>query len=503
MLRPIRNHVTHHHQQPQQLQYQRTITGFGSGTNDNNTNNSIISKNYYTRIVMWFCSILLVMLQFMVAHIVHQHPSNNDNYQHYTTTTTSTTNLLGMDDAHTTMTKQDKVLSSHGRRVAIIPEYGTNSKRKSTTTNASSTTTAAAAAAAAITETTTRSSNSLNTNNFLRSNPISLINHVKVSPMNDNIKTVPIKVDIDHKNIDPILYPILKAGKMYSICRGDRSGSVIADMIYAHAFAYSYNITYAGNCCVTRGLPKDDTRNLIHELHWDVIMPFHCPKGVNNKKYNVLRPNATTISPLILNPDVYRLQGEKSNFKPEWRNSIQKALYKYNNNNSHMRRKENNNIYDIAVHVRRGDVTPCTYKRRYLPNIHYIQLIDQYIPNETVLNGRQVHVTIYSESDTFEPFDIFRERGYTIKLDTENLAEVWKALSTADVAILSRSYFSIIPATINPNIVVATEFFEFDVNVMDGWHFADPQLVKHSDEMIRQMFLTQCNNTKQLVTSIK
>jgi hypothetical protein len=302
----------------------------------------------------------------------------------------------------------------------------------------------------------------------------------------------PLPSDLYYEGIDPVLWPVLHQGKMYSVCRGDRSGSFIADMLYAHSFAFAHNITYAGNCCVTRGLPKAPTSNLIEDLHWNKVIPFQCPKGVNNKVYNVLYPNATTINPLMLNPEVYRLQGEMSNFKPAWKESIREAFLDYSD-------QSENRPFEIAVHIRRGDVTPCTYKRRYLPNDHYMQLIDKYTPSATELNGRPIHVTIYSESDTFEPFDVFVERNYTLELDTENLSQVWYALSTADVAILSRSYFSIVPAIINPNTVVATEFFEFDVKVMEGWEYADQELVKASDEKNREIYDTQCNSTKKTI----
>ena len=40
--------------------------------------------------------------------------------------------------------------------------------------------------------------------------------------------------------------------------------------------------------------------------------------------------------------------------------------------------RQDNSMYEIAVHLRRGDVSPCTHARRYLPNSHYLALIDQY-----------------------------------------------------------------------------------------------------------------------------
>jgi hypothetical protein len=303
----------------------------------------------------------------------------------------------------------------------------------------------------------------------------------------------PLPSDLYYEGVDPVLWPVLHKGKMYSVCRGDRSGSFIADMLYAHSFAFAHNVTYAGNCCVTRGLPKPATRKLLEDLHWNKIIPLQCPRGVNNKLYNVLYPNATTINPLMLNPHVYRLQGARSKFNPAWKESIREALLDFSDQSP-------NRPFEIAVHIRRGDVTPCTYKRRYLPNSHYMRLIDEYTPSATGLNGRPVHVTIYSESDTFEPFDVFVERKYTLELDSENLSDVWHALSTADVAILSRSYFSIVPAIINPNTVVATEFFDFNVTVMDGWEYADPTLVKASEKRILEMYYKQCNHKKSAET---
>jgi hypothetical protein len=435
----IKEHQPQHHHQQQ------------NDTVGNNANTA--TSKGCVRMILWFVAIVLVVLQLMIANIIYKNPTEHtQRIEQYP--------ILNFGG-------ENQPMHHRGRRAAIVIS---NRQRRQQTVVSS-------------TDIQPPKENE-NGNLYLRTNAYNFAEHVNFRNDIDAAKS-----GIHYNGMDPILYPILKAGRMYSICRGDRSGSVIADMIYAHAFAFAHNITYAGNCCVTRGLPKEDTRNLIHTLHWHTIIPFRCPAGVNNKKYNVLKPNATTISPLILNPDVYRLQGHRSNFKPKWRQSVQKELYKYTDHRP-------DRPFYIAVHVRRGDVTPCTYKRRYLPNSHYLALIDQYTPNATSLNGRPVVVTIYSESDTYEPFDVFRQRNYKLELDTENLAHVWKALSTADVAILSRSYFSIVPAAINPNTVVATEFFDFDVRVMDGWEHADTALVKESDELIRQIYVEHCNNTK-------
>ena len=458
----------HHYQQQRQHPNQkdgRIFNGTTVSQHHQNHRDGLVSATATapvtrgrTRLIFWLVAIGLVILQLMVANIIYLHPSEqSQRHEEYPI-------IPYFDNSLTSANQQER-----RRAASIVISQRNQQRRKQKRINA---TTSISANTKALRK---------NTYNFAEQ--VNLRSHIDAA-----------KAGIYYHGMDDVLYPIMKVGKMYSICRGDRSGSVIADMIYAHAYAYAHNITYIGNCCVTRGLPKEDTKNLIHSLHWHTIIPFKCPKGVNNKIYNLSKPNATSIHRLLVNPDVYRLQGNRSAFTPAWRRSIHKALYKYEDHHK-------DRPYHIAVHVRRGDVTPCTYKRRYLPNSHYLALIDQYTPNATTLNGRPLQVTIYSESNTFEPFDAFTERNYNLEIDTEHLAHVWSALSTADVAILSRSYFSIVPAAINPNIVVATEFFEFDVHVMDGWEFADPSLVESSDEIIRQMFLSQCNNTKKLVGS--
>jgi hypothetical protein len=304
-----------------------------------------------------------------------------------------------------------------------------------------------------------------------------------------------------HKHVDPILQPIIQSGgMMYSMCRLDRSGSFILEMLHAHAFAFHNNLTYAGNCCVSSGVPREDTLNILKNLQWDKILPFACPDGVDSMKYNFHwpLPNATEISPLILNGNVFR---KNSNFRPAWRESIRKELLKQiqiNANDTDVAMKMNDKPYEIAVHVRRGDATPCTnlthVQRRYLPNSYYISLVEQYTPTEQDLNGRSVHVTIYSESDSFEVFDAFEQRGYDVHLDTENLADVWRAIANADVAILSRSFFSMVPATVNPNIVVATKFYY----LLEGWKDVNHTLVEQSDELVSEMAKSmKCNVATQ------
>jgi len=292
---------------------------------------------------------------------------------------------------------------------------------------------------------------------------------------------------------DNVMTPALKAGKMYSLGRLDRSGSVISDMLYAHAFAFFHNITYAGACHTVRGLPKKDTVHLLEDLHWTHILPFACPPGVDQNHAKVWHPNATELSPLILSDDVYRQKIDRTYFTATWREHIHKLMSQHVDEETHDHSRDR--PYEIAVHVRRGDVSPCKNIRRYLTNTHYLQLIDQFTPPAVERDNRPVHVTVYSESDSFEPFDVFRERNYTVELDTNDLAVIWRSLLTADLAILSRSFFSFVPAALCRGTVVATQFSGFEP--LEGWIEADEALVKATDREIRRLAKLKCYVTTE------
>ena len=108
-------------------------------------------------------------------------------------------------------------------------------------------------------------------------------------------------------------------------------------------------------------------------------------------------------------------------------------------------------------------MTPCDprTRERYLPNSYYRKLLDRYAP-------AHCRVTIYSERTSIEPWDGFR--NYTLRLGTgdsdvhapqgggvdratsssmRDLAKIWIDMMTADVLILSKSSFSLVPALLS------------------------------------------------------
>jgi hypothetical protein len=104
----------------------------------------------------------------------------------------------------------------------------------------------------------------------------------------------------------------------------------------------------------------------------------------------------------------------------------------------------------LVVHIRRGDVSPCNNitEFRYLPNSYYIALIQKY----QTANHR---VIVHSQERSYESWSDFN--GFDrleLKLDS-TLEETWQDMIEADVYIMSKSSFSLVPALLtNASIVV-------------------------------------------------
>jgi hypothetical protein len=86
-------------------------------------------------------------------------------------------------------------------------------------------------------------------------------------------------------------------------------------------------------------------------------------------------------------------------------------------------------------------------------------LIDKYMkPNAKVV--------IYSQENSFESLDEFREKGYEMHVE-EAIEDVWRAAMTADVFIMSRSDFSLVPAIVTKATAVYTPYWE---KPLRGWN---------------------------------
>lgn len=295
-----------------------------------------------------------------------------------------------------------------------------------------------------------------NNSSELQTEPLASKNMTRVNSSSNNNKDSD-NITMDDDNV------------IYSLLRKDRSGSKITDMLMAHSYAYSQNKTYGGACQRRPG--QKGPVGQIKALGLQDVLPIQCPSNRS--------------SPSLLSADVYR-QGSRL-FTKEWRQSlVGKQQLPRPQSQSAASKDETDRTLQVVVHVRRGDVNPCRPRNRiyrYLPNQHYLTLLDRYLSVD-----KNYAVTIYSESKSHESFDVFQERNYTVELDTK-LGEVWPAMMTADILIMSVSFFSVVPAILNPNTVVYTPcFFEAPFD----WEVVDQAILNKTEAVKRKMLQEEC-----------
>jgi hypothetical protein len=223
-------------------------------------------------------------------------------------------------------------------------------------------------------------------------------------------------------------------------------------MLLAHAYAYAHNLTYAGACGNDHDASINETLHLIKSVGLQDILRFQCPD--------------TYLADPIVDRQLY-FKEKETLWSPAYlellRDMIDYPTKRYN----------------VAVHVRRGDISPCgKYSNRYLPNSHYLDILQLYIPNES-------SVAVFSESSSLESFDDFLLRNYSVMLDTA-LADVWQSILTADYIILSKSSFSFFPAMLNRRAknVFYTPFLHPS---LPGWTVVDTSIIDRSRSRVQKL----------------
>jgi hypothetical protein len=225
---------------------------------------------------------------------------------------------------------------------------------------------------------------------------------------------------------------------IYSHARKDRSGAAFTDMLMAHAYAWHHNFTYYG-ACISSDHPAphaDELKELLQATGLNTILPFACP-DMDSKRGG-----------RIVERTVY-YRKDTAIWTADWRNYIRSRIRP-----AFVNTKNDKNT--IAIHIRRGDVSPCDkdsdVANRYLPNRHYLRLLDLYYApvithaGTTLQEQQQSQVVVYSQSESFESWSDFASacsHNCTLRLDTDIL-EVWRGLLTADTLILSKSSFSLV-----------------------------------------------------------
>jgi hypothetical protein len=261
-----------------------------------------------------------------------------------------------------------------------------------------------------------------------------------------------------HERPEDFLSPSSDTGRsiVYSHARKDRTGAAFQDMLMAHAYAWHRNLTYHG-ACISSDHPApyaDQLKELLQATGLNTILKFACPDTKRGGR--------------IVAQKVY-YRKDTAIWTAEWRNYIRSRLRP-----AFVKTKKNDN-HTIAIHIRRGDVSPCDkdidVANRYLPNQHYLRLLDHYYRSAPVITRggttlqeqQQSQVFLYSQSESFESWSDFAsacsQHNCTLRLDTD-IVEVWRGLLTADTLILSKSSFSLVAGLLSSAAqVVYTPFW--------------------------------------------
>jgi hypothetical protein len=88
-------------------------------------------------------------------------------------------------------------------------------------------------------------------------------------------------------------------------------------------------------------------------------------------------------------------------------------------------------------------------------------------------------VVIFSEAGSAETLDEFRSEGYEV-YEGGSETEVWQTIVTADIVILSRSSFGMIPALVAKGKVIYTPFWHYPIR---GWDVVrDPDILEELEK---------------------
>lgn len=244
-----------------------------------------------------------------------------------------------------------------------------------------------------------------------------------------------------------------------------KEGSVVLDMIMAHAHAFHDSSTYGGSCGEGNDVGRDPEKSLIEAIGLSSELRFECPR---ENEYEGRKK---------MLPAKHYMQDGTRGMTPEYVELL-RSVTAYPDRDQVF--GQDPNRFTIVVHIARGKFSPCRKPYQgfdpYLPNQHYQTLIDKYMkPGARVI--------MFSQSESYETFDAFREKGYELHLD-EAIADVWRNILVSDVAILSRSSFSFAPAIVSKGTVVYTPFWDKPVR---GWDTVGKDVLEETEEEFRRL----------------
>lgn len=256
-----------------------------------------------------------------------------------------------------------------------------------------------------------------------------------------------------------------------------KEGAVVLDMLLGHVYAFHQGAIYGGSCGEGNDVGREPENSLIRAIGLQDFLQFECPRDLETLDRKKVIPGKSYIQ-----------DGTRA-FTPEYIDLLKSVI-------TYPKKQESQSKTNIiVVHMSRGKkFTPCRKAPHkefvaYLPNKHYQLLINKYSKPD-----HENKVIIYSQSESFEKFDEFREKGYELHID-EPISDVWKAVLASDVFIMSRSSFSFVPAMVSGDstTVVYTPFWD---QPLRGWNIVRKDIQTQSDVEVQRLKSTCKNNNK-------
>jgi hypothetical protein len=354
---------------------------------------------------------------------------------------------------------------------------------------------------------------------------------------------------------------------LYSTMRTDRSGAVIADMLKAHAYVFALNhhdehgkkhkyhgrqhihnetaqVRYIyGGACPTRKMFAAQRRllaahrKLLKVCGLEELLPFACPFEASSATPSFgggVSPGASDTSTFLKqwNTTSSHWRHLFITRKDYWTRRVdamfqnqlyQKALQR---KTVEELRRESSSVSiaspfgtndtaaakKVTIHVRRGDVGFCgSFSKRYLPNQHYLDLIDRLtatdmlISDGTSMSNSSTNIVIHSEepygkvtASTTESFEDFTVRGLSVRLGAP-VTQVWQDVLESDVIVLSRSSFSWVPAFLAGTVhrtatVVYTPYIYH--TPLPGWMIVDDIQMNRTNKVLKMLRNRTCPKKK-------
>lgn len=242
--------------------------------------------------------------------------------------------------------------------------------------------------------------------------------------------------------------------RVFVLARSDRSGAAVLDYLKGLSFALEYGIQSIGVC---GEWPVTNLHvEMVEALGLDQLIHFRsCPTNRNTDVIAKKEHNRGILGSFSSAPVLNYIRAVSHERRKRSASTVSTELVQP--------------VQQVGVHIRRGDVNPCGYYLRYLPNSFYLNLIQQHAPKDS-------NVTIFSEPDSYESWDDFSNHNLALG---GNVTDVWRHMLEMDVFILSRSSFSIVPAIVSQRIrkVVYLPYLRNDPKPLLEWTVVDPEVL--------------------------